>query len=352
MANIQNGKQGAVVPAQTVQAVDYTTFKNRITESVMNKIADLQKHGGVTVPKGYSASNQIYLAFLKLSTMTDQKTNQLILPQVTPQSVANTLLTMCIKGLSLDKSQCAFIKRGNELTLQVQYQGNAMMAKRYGAGDPQAQVIYEGDDFEFDINPKTGKKVVTKHVQKLENIDNSKNGEKIRGAWCLIPYKDHPDWDPKVEVMTMAEIRQAWMQGATNGQSPAHKNFPQEMAKRTVINRACKLFIQTSEDAGVYGDFEEPEWQENTQEGGRIPSADFSGLPSSAPSEKSIRESLDAAEVVDEQTGEIQPQQGDAAPEPAPVPAAAPAPAPAPKQASAPAPGDQMEFPDDSFFRA
>lgn len=326
---IQNGRQGAAVPAQTAQAVDYTTFKNKITTAVMNKIADLQKHGGVTVPKGYSASNQIYLAFLKLSSMEDPKTKQLILPQVTPQSVANTLLTMCIKGLSLDKNQCAFIKRGQELTLQVQYQGNAMMAKRYGAGDPQAQVIYEGDDFEFEINPKTGKKVVTKHVQKLENIDNTKNGEKIRGAWCLIPYKDHPDWDPKVEVMTMAEIRQAWLQGATRGESPAHKNFPQEMAKRTVINRACKLFIQTSEDAGVYGDYEDPEWQENRAADEKAPAAGFGDLPASAPTEQSIRVASASAETVDEQTGEIRDTVSEAhqAPDPEPEPVQAPIPA-------------------------
>lgn len=332
MANNPNGRQGAAVPAQTVQAVDYTTFKNRITESVMRKITDLQKHGGVTVPTGYSAANQIYLAFLKLSTMVDQKTSQLILPQVTPQSVANTLLTMCIKGLSLDKNQCAFIKRGNELTLQVQYQGNMMMAKRYGADDPQAQVIYEGDDFEFEINPKTGKKVVTKHVQKLENIDNSSNGEKIRGAWCLVPYRDHPEKDPKVEIMTMAEIRQAWLQGATNGQSPAHKNFPQEMAKRTVINRACKLFIQTAEDAGVYAD-DAPEFQEQP-EGAAAPAAGFSGLPASAPTEQAVRAAIasggESAEAVDEQTGEIRTEPAAApAREPEPVPVA-PAPEPGP----------------------
>lgn len=347
--NNPNGRQGAAVPAQTVQAVDYTTFKNRITDAVMNKIADLQAHGGVTVPKGYSATNQIYLAFLKLSAMEDPKTHQLILPMVTPQSVANTLLTMCIKGLSLDKNQCAFIKRGQELTLQVQYQGNAMMAKRYGADDPQAQVIYKGDEFEFEINPRTGKKVVKKHVQKLENIDNSKNGENILGAWCLVPYRDHPEKDPKVEIMTMAEIRQAWLQGATRGESPAHKNFPQEMAKRTVINRACKLFIQTSEDGGVYADYEEPEWQAQRQEGETAPSATFEGLPTAAPSEASIRAVTQEGapeEAVDTQTGEVREQQ------PAPAAAPEPEPAPAPVYAPAPEPEPMQGTLGADFFKA
>lgn len=324
--NYQKGQQGAAVPAtkQTtaVANADFINYKNRITESVMGKIADLQKHGGVTVPKGYASENQIYLAFLKLTTMEDPKTHQLVLPTVTPQSVANTLLTMCIKGLSLDKSQCAFIKRGNEITLQTQYQGNMMLAKRYGADDPQAQVIYEGDEFEFEINPKTGKKVVTKHVQKLGNIDN----DKIVGAWCLVPYKDDPEKDPKVEIMTMAEIRKSWMQGPTRGQSPAHLNFPQEMAKRTVINRACKQFIQTNDDAGVFNDYEDAEYQEQP-EGAAAAAAGFLNLPVAPPSEAAVREAAqEAGAVVEEQVPDapeapaVEDLPGDG-PEPAPAPA-------------------------------
>lgn len=193
--------------------------------------------------------------------MTDPSSKKPVLSLVTPQSVANAMLTMCLKGLSMEKGQCTFIRYGNELQFQQEYHGTVALAKRYGAGDPQAQVIYEGDDFEYEINPKTGKKVVKKHIQKLQNINN----DKIVGAWCLVPYADHPDWEPKVEVMTMDEIRRSWMQGATKGQSPAHRNFPQEMAKKTVIGRACKLFVSTSDDAGVYGTDDSPEWQESQE---------------------------------------------------------------------------------------
>jgi len=47
----------------------------------------------------------------------------------------------------------------------------------------------------------------------------------------------------------MAQIQKSWEQGPTKGQSPAHKNFPGEMAKKTVINRACKLLIAASDDS-------------------------------------------------------------------------------------------------------
>lgn len=306
--NSQNGQRAAGNNMPATTGEDFISYKNRITTSVLNKIAALQK-GGITVPKGYSADNQIYLAFLKLSSMEDQKTHQPILQTVTPQSVANALLTMCLKGLSMEKGQCTFIRYGRELQYQQEYHGTVALAKRYGADDPQAQVIYEGDEFEYEINPQTGKKRVIKHVQRLENIKS----DKIVGAWCLVPYAGHPEKDPKVEVMTMEEIRRSWMQGATKGESPAHRNFPQEMAKKTVINRACKLFVSTSDDSGVYGDPEDsPEWQEGAEALPNAREAVFEELPAAAP--ESVQD---------------EPETPAAGPEPKPEPAAAPTPAPA-----------------------
>ena len=314
--NTQNGPRAAGNNTPATTGEDFISYKNRITTSVLNKIAALQK-GGITVPKGFSADNQIYLAFLKLSSMEDPKTHQPILQTVTPQSVANALLTMCLKGLSMEKGQCTFIRYGRELQFQQMYHGTVALAKRYGADDPQAQVIYEGDEFEYEINPQTGKKRVIRHVQRLENI----KGDKIVGAWCLIPYAGHPEKDPKVEVMTMDEIRRSWMQGATRGESPAHRNFPQEMAKKTVIGRACKLFVSTSDDSGVYGDPEEaPEWQEGAEALPNAREAVFEELPSAAPESVPAEPGTQAAEP---------------APEPDPDPAPAPDPAPEEKALNA-----------------
>lgn len=276
------------VQAQPQQALSpeaqFAAYKNNITASVMKRIATLENAGGINVPKNYSAGNQINLAMLKLSQMM-AKDGQPVLTKVTPASVANALLNMCILGLSLEKAQCYFIPYGNELQFQPSYHGRITLAKRMGgAGEPQAQVIYEGDEFEYEINPKTGKKVVTKHVQKLQNIDNAK----IVGAWCLIPYEGRPELEPKVEVMTMAEIRQAWMQGATKGQSGAHRNFTQEMVKKTIISRACKLFLSTSDDAGIFdGDerAEQPEFQSQDQPQANATEAVFEAIPAPSPAQ-------------------------------------------------------------------
>ena len=52
-------------------------------------------------------------------------------------------------------------------------------------------------------------------------------------------------------IMTMEQIQKAWNQGATKGNSPAHKNFTDEMAKKSVINRCCKNFVNSAKDNDV-----------------------------------------------------------------------------------------------------
>ena len=71
---------------------------------------------------------------------------------------------------------------------------------------------------------------------------------KIKGAYAIVIRENEPNY---VEVMTIEQIRNAWNQGYAKGNSGAHKNFTDEMAKKTVINRACKNFVCTSDDSDL-----------------------------------------------------------------------------------------------------
>lgn len=56
--------------------------------------------------------------------------------------------------------------------------------------------------------------------------------------------------------MTFEEIEEAWKQSQSvyNGEfkkDGTHRRFPQEMAKKTVINRACKKLLNSSDDASL-----------------------------------------------------------------------------------------------------
>lgn len=220
-------------------------FEN-ISEQVLSRIEQFQKDGSMILPKNYSVENHMKSAWLALQEVEDKEHHK-ALQICTKESIANSLLDMVLQGLSVSKKQGYFIVYGNKLIFQRSYFGTIALAKRAGGivSEPVANVIYEGDDFQYEINPKTAKVSIIKHSQKLENIDNSK----IKGAYVLVTLADGTT---QVTIMSMQQIRAAWGQGATKGNSPAHKNFAEEMAKKTVIGRACKAIINSSDDAWLY----------------------------------------------------------------------------------------------------
>jgi recombination protein RecT len=245
--NTQAAKTGTTKQATTPAVqVDKT-----IADLVLNRVKIFTSNRDIRLPEGYSPENALKSAWLVLLETKD-KNDRPALEVCTKDSIANAMLSMVLQGLNPVKKQCDFLVYGNKLTLQREYHGTIALAKRYAdVREAVGTVIYEGDDFQYSIQPN-GYKKVTKHEQALDNIDSNK----IKGAYATLIFND-PQREPYVEIMTMAEIRQAWMQGATKGNSPAHKNFPAEMSKKTVISRACKLFISSSDDSSLFDD--EPE---------------------------------------------------------------------------------------------
>jgi recombination protein RecT len=217
-----------------------------ISDQVMNRINVLTEGGQLVLPQNYSAENALKSAWLTLQETTDRSGKQ-ALQVCTKESIANSLFDMVLQGLSVAKKQGYFIVYGNKLLFQRSYFGSVALAKRAGGivGEPHANVVYEGDDFVYDIDPKTGQARIVRHAQKLENIDDTK----IKGAYCIV---QKADGTSDLTIMTMEQIRKAWNQGATKGQSPAHKNFPAEMCKKSVIGRACKMIINSCDDAWLY----------------------------------------------------------------------------------------------------
>lgn len=222
--------------------------KKEIGERVLNSVQNFQETGQLSLPKDYNAANAIKAAMLNLNEVLT-KDKKPVLEACTQNSIANALLKMVIEGLTTFKSQGYFIAYGNKLTWSRSYQGNIALARRVGGvKDVQAHVIYQADKFEYKINTDTGKKNLVSHDQKLENIDN----EKIKGAYAIVIFNDGTT---DLEVMTIQEIEQAWKQGF--GKGDTHKKFTQEMAKKTVINRACKGPINSSSDANLITDEED-----------------------------------------------------------------------------------------------
>lgn len=218
-----------------------------ITDVVQMRVTDMMEKRELFMPANYSPENALKSAWLKLQEVEDKNHNK-ALQVCTRGSIMNSLLDMVVQGLTPAKNQCYFVVYGNQLTLMRSYMGTVAVAKRFSdVADVVANCIFEGDDFEFEIDPMTGLHKITRHKTSFENIDITK----IKGAYAVVLRKKA---EPYVEIMTMDQIKKAWGQGATKGGSPAHKNFTEEMAKKTVINRACKRFINTSDDSPVLVD--------------------------------------------------------------------------------------------------
>jgi recombination protein RecT len=254
-------------------------FQEETVNQVLTQVTEYQKDGVLDLPKDYSPANALKAAWFKLLQLTDRD-NKPVLEVCSKTSIANALMQMVTEGLSVSKNQCAFIAYGNTLTMQREYFGSMALAKRY---NPEikwitANVVYHGDEFEYGIDTQTGMKKILKHTQKLENINN----DKILGAYATIVFHDE---SIEVEVMTMSQIQKAWMQGATKGNSPAHKNFADQMCKKTVISRICKPYINASDDATVVN-----QKDVNTSETIDIEAVEIKGKPAAPKLQYAVKE--------------------------------------------------------------
>lgn len=240
----QTPQQGGQQPQTQLTSQNATALKRmqeETTQQIMDRVTGWQETGEVVLPKGYHVGNAIKLAWLYLQTVENLQ-HQKAIDYCTKDSICNALLNMVING-EYPQKHCYFIMYGNRLEWQERYLGKLMRAKRdTEIGKVNAQVIYEGDEFVYTID-ENGEKQLVKHVPNLANIDNTK----ILAAYAVVINKDGTR---HIEVMTRTQIQKAWEQGAMKGKSGAHTNFTDQMCMKTVIQRACKIALDSTADPG------------------------------------------------------------------------------------------------------
>ncbi|MEK1368310.1 recombinase RecT [Limosilactobacillus fermentum] len=212
-----------------------------IIEKVSDRIEAMKDEEGLALPVNYSAQNALQAAALKLQSVKGRD-GRPALTSCTQASVATALLDMVIQGLSPAKNQCYFIVYGNELQMQRSYFGTIAALKRLDSvEDIDAQVVHRGDKFEIGAD-EIGHIIVTKFEPSFTNLD-----KELIGAFAFIKLANgRVDYT----VMTKAQIDTSWAQ-SRNRQNNVQKKFSDEMAKRTVLNRAAKMFINTSDDSDL-----------------------------------------------------------------------------------------------------
>lgn len=217
-----------------------TKEQPKLTDLVLQRVNEMKDTQSLSLPKNYNASNALNAAFLELQKVQDRNKRP-ALNVCSKDSIVKSLLDMTLQGLSPAKDQCYFIVYGNELQMQRSYFGTVAAVKRLdGVKKVRAEVVHEGDKFEIGSDEDM-ELVVKKFNPKFENQDKP-----IIGAFALIK----TDEGNSYTVMTKAEIDQSWAQTRQKN-NKVQRNFSQEMAKRTVLNRAAKMFINTSDDSDL-----------------------------------------------------------------------------------------------------
>ena len=207
-----------------------TASQQLVANSVTKDFQDLVEAQGFKVPDGYHVANALQEAVATLPTVKG-------ITSVSADSIKKTLFDMVVQGLSPAKTQVYFIAYGNQLQMQRSYFGTQQVLKRLkDIKDIQAYVVRKDEEFDVDYD-ENGGLIVKAHHTDFMKLDNE-----IVGAYAVIT---KADGEKQYEVMTKKQIDTSWGQARSTN---VHKKFPEEMAKRTVINRAAKNIINTSGD--------------------------------------------------------------------------------------------------------
>lgn len=191
----------------------------------------------ISVPKGYNVGSEISTAIQKI-VQTKDRSGKNALDVCTEASIMTSLRLMAINGLSMSSNQCYPIVYGNQLQIQRSYFGTVAQLKRmFPDKEVSANVIYEGDEYEYYYDEEIQCYRIKGLVSRIEN-----RGNQIVAVFGTIRNRAN-NKTVYSEVMSWKEIQKSWSHAKTDN---VQKEFPDQMAKRTLINRMCKMFINAS----------------------------------------------------------------------------------------------------------
>jgi recombination protein RecT len=274
--------------------------KPNVAEATLQRVFEKQSQGALRLPENYSAENALMSALLILQG-AKTKNEKPVLEACSNASIMSALMNMVTQGLNPAKHQCYFIPYGTTLQMQRSYLGTIAITKRTpGVKDVKGYPVYKTDDFKLGFDLVSGRQTVASY-----NPGINRNEKDLIGAFAIVIGEDeilHTEW------MTMEQIKAAWNMGQTKGGSPAHKGFPDQMAVKTVINRACKTFAMASDDsdlvAGLLADQTDAEVEADISAHANVEMLDMDETEWEAVEEEEVPEG------VNPETGEVEPEQG------------------------------------------
>lgn len=228
--------------AEEQKTMTVSEKRKSVDAVVKGKIEEMRSKNEIVIPSNYNVGNALNVAWLKIQEVKTS-TDKFAVQVCTQTSIANALLNMVIQGLDSGRNQCYFIAYGDQLQMQRSYFGTETALKRIV---PEVfkiitDLAHEGDEVEWRWDD-----FGVRYCHHIKN-DPMQNADKpISFGFCNI--YDAGGRLLGSTVMTKAEIDQAWRQSRSFKENGVHQKFTSEMAKKTIINRACKHLINTSTD--------------------------------------------------------------------------------------------------------
>lgn len=211
-----------------------------IRESVTASITKLVDEEGLAMPSGFNAANAIRKAILVITNDVKDKNNVPAIKACKKGSIAQSILDMVVQGLMPERKQGYFIVYGDSLTFQRSYFGTVAALKR---AVPEVYKVVSGVIYEKDTPEYSVTRFNQTYVSALIADPLNDRGKPV-GGYCTIYDRDANVLDGV--VMKWEQIQTSWKQSRNCRQGGVHDKFPEEMAKRTLISRACKMMLNTS----------------------------------------------------------------------------------------------------------
>lgn len=157
------------------------------------------------------------------------------LQSCSPASVIKAMLRSAELGLEPDGGKLHFIPRGGEVTVQIGYQGYVELARRTGQiASIEANLVYESDQFE-----------IAYHLDsKFEHRPNLRRtaDDKVLGVYA---YAKLTTGERLFTWMAFADVEH--VRRSSSGNNKVWQQHWGEMAKKTVIKRAAKMWPSSTE---------------------------------------------------------------------------------------------------------
>lgn len=211
-------------------------LSSQTTQWITGNIADPKM--ALAVPEGYNVGNEVASLMFAISQTKDKNGNG-VFDVCSSDQIMNQVRDCILNGLSISKKHVWPIIYGGKLSLQRSVYGT-VAAFKYLFSDYEigANVLYEGDTYDYCTDDVANYNYITNVHSSLENRDKN-----IIAAYGSI-YNVHTKERIYGCVMTWAEIQKNWSK-SKNPDNSVQKDFPQEMAKRTLINRMVKMYVNS-----------------------------------------------------------------------------------------------------------